>query len=125
MPRSIRFIQEEGALVEVTDRTVQARFLLVPSPQLNEILLGVLGLSSHLHLLVRVDDALQLSTFMGYFASNLAREIARLTGWTEKIWARRYQAITARHVDWVHREPNTIRREEAQATVLRLRSGDP
>jgi len=34
-----------------------------------------------------------LHTFMGYFASNLAREIARLTGWTDKIWARRYQAM--------------------------------
>ncbi len=40
-----------------------------------------------------MDDALQLATFMGYFASNLAREISRLTGWTDKIWARRYQAI--------------------------------
>jgi REP element-mobilizing transposase RayT len=94
--------------VEITDRTVQARFLLVPSPELNEILLGVLGraqrlynvricgfvaLSNHIHILARVDDALQLSMFMNYFASNLAREISRLTGWTDKIWARRYQAI--------------------------------
>jgi hypothetical protein len=30
---------------------------------------------------------------MGYLASNLAREIARHTGWTDKIWARHYQAI--------------------------------
>jgi putative transposase len=108
MPRNIRFIPEGGALVEVTDRTVQARFLLVPSPELNEILLGVLGraqrlyqvricgfvaMSNHVHLLLRVEDAFQLASFMGYFASNLAREIARLTGWTDKIWARRYQAI--------------------------------
>jgi hypothetical protein len=34
-----------------------------------------------------------LGAFAGYFASNLAREVARLTGWTDKIWARRYQAI--------------------------------
>ena len=108
MPRSIRFIPEGGALVEVTDRTVQARFLLVPSRELNEIVLGVLGraqrlykvrvcgfvaLSNHIHTLLWVEDPLQLATFMGYFASNLAREIARLTGWTDKIWARRYQAI--------------------------------
>ncbi len=80
----------------------------VPSRELNEIVLGVLGraqrlykvricgfvaLSNHVHALLWVDDALQLATFMGYFASNLAREIARLTGWTDKIWARRYQAI--------------------------------
>jgi len=42
---------------------------------------------------VRVDDAEQLALFMGYFASNPAREVARLTGWTDKIWSRRYQAI--------------------------------
>jgi REP element-mobilizing transposase RayT len=108
MPRSIRFIPEGGALVEVTDRTVQARFLLVPSLELNEVVRGVLGraqrlykvricgfvaLSNHIHALLWVDDAFQLANFMGYFASNLAREIARLTGWTDKIWARRYQAI--------------------------------
>jgi hypothetical protein len=44
-------------------------------------------------LLLEVDDAQQLSSFMGYFNSNLAREVARRTGWTDKIWARRYQAI--------------------------------
>ena len=30
---------------------------------------------------------------MGYVNSNLAREVGRLTGWREKIWSRRYQAI--------------------------------
>jgi hypothetical protein len=44
-------------------------------------------------LIVRVTDPRQLAEFMGYLASNLAREIARHTGWTDKIWARRYQAI--------------------------------
>ena len=39
MPRAIRFIPEGGALVEITDRTVQSRFLLVPSPELNDIIL--------------------------------------------------------------------------------------
>jgi REP element-mobilizing transposase RayT len=108
MPRAIRFIPEGGALVEITDRTVQSRFLLVPSPELNDIILGVLGraqrrhgvelvgfvfLSTHFHLIAHVTDARQLADFMGYLASNLAREIARHTGWTDKIWARRYQAI--------------------------------
>src|SRR5215208_6733047 len=31
--------------------------------------------------------------FMTYFNSKLAREIGRLTGWRQKIWSRRYQAI--------------------------------
>jgi hypothetical protein len=30
---------------------------------------------------------------MGYFNGNLARKVGRLTGWTDRIWARRYQAI--------------------------------
>jgi hypothetical protein len=43
--------------------------------------------------LLIVDDALQLSRFMGYVNSNLARETGRLADWTDKIWSRRYQAI--------------------------------
>jgi len=108
MPRSIRFVPEEGTLFEITNRTLQGRLLLVPSAELNDIILGVLGraqrqykirlcayvfLSNHFHLLARVDDAKQLADFMSYLGSNLAREIARLTGWNEKVWARRYQAI--------------------------------
>ncbi len=50
-------------------------------------------MSTHYHLILRVDDAKRLARFVGYFNSNLAREVARLTGWTGKIWERRYQAI--------------------------------
>ena len=108
MARKLRFVPEGGALVEVTCRTVQSRFLLRPSPQLNEIILGILGraqrehavgivayvfLSNHFHLLAWVPDAQRLARFMEYLNGNLAREIARSTRWTDKIWARRYQAI--------------------------------
>jgi len=108
MSRKLRFVPEGGALVEVTCRTIQGRLLLRPSQQLNDIILGVLGrtqslypleivsfsfLSSHFHLLAWVRDARQLSRFMGYFNGNLAREVGRLTGWYDRIWARRYQAI--------------------------------
>jgi hypothetical protein len=50
-------------------------------------------LSSHYHLLLWVRDARQLDLFMGYFNGNLAREVGHLTGWTDKLWSRRYQAI--------------------------------
>jgi hypothetical protein len=43
--------------------------------------------------LLTVDDARQLADFVGYLNSNLAREIAHKTGWTDKIWSRRYEAI--------------------------------
>jgi len=108
MPRSLRFLPEEDTLFEITNRTLQGRFLLVPSDELNEIILGALGcaqrlygvrlcayvfLSTHFHLLVRARDAKQLAAFMAHFSSKLAREIARRTGWSGKIWTRRYQAI--------------------------------
>jgi hypothetical protein len=107
MARRLRFVPEGGALVEVTCRAQQGRLLLLPSPELNDIVLGVLGhaqrlypvrlcayvfLANHFHLLLDVDDQ-QLSLFMGYFNSNLAREIARRTGWEDKDWGRRYQAL--------------------------------
>ena len=108
MSRYLRFVPEGGGLVEVTCRTIQGRLLLRPSQQLNDILLGVLGraqalypveivsfafLSSHFHMLLRVQDAQQLAKFMGHFNGNLAREVGRLTGWFDRIWARRYQSI--------------------------------
>jgi REP element-mobilizing transposase RayT len=108
MPRRLRFIPPGGAVVEVTTRTVQSRLLLKPSRYLNSIILGVLGraqrlydvrihdfffMSNHYHLLISVDSALQLARFMGYLNGNLAKEVARLTGWRDKVWSRRYEAI--------------------------------
>jgi hypothetical protein len=108
MSRRLRFIPDGGALVEVTCRTFQGRFLLRPSAQLDEIVVGVLGraqrfykvrvcgymfASTHFHLLLDVDTGRQLARFMCYVASNIAREVSRLHGWKDKIWSRRYQAI--------------------------------
>ena len=108
MPRRVRFIPEDGALVEVSCRTIQSRYLLRPGPALNEIILGVLGraqrldpvqicgfvfLSNHYHLLLRVPDAERLADFMEYVQSNLAREVCRLHDWKDKVWSRRYSAI--------------------------------
>jgi putative transposase len=108
MSRKLRFIPDQGALVEVTDRTLHSRFLLRPGPQLNPIIVGALVraqrrypvriiafifLSSHFHLILEVDDARELAGFMGHFTSKVAREIGRITGWREKIFGRRYQAI--------------------------------
>lgn len=108
MGRRLRFIPENGALVEVTCRTLQGRFLLKPTRELVKIVIGVLAkaqelygvdlhafvfLSNHYHLLLSVVDARQLARFMNYVNSNLAREAGRIQGWSGKFWARRYQAI--------------------------------
>jgi hypothetical protein len=40
-----------------------------------------------------------MAQFMEYVSGNLAREVARLTGWTDKIWARRYTSIPVSEED--------------------------
>jgi hypothetical protein len=72
MSRRIRFIPDSGALVEVTCRALQSRFLLRPGPTLDAIILGALAraqrryavriiafffASNHFHLILEVDDA--------------------------------------------------------------------
>ena len=49
MARRLRFIPEGGALVEVTCRTVQSRLLLRPSPELNDIIVGILGRAQRIY----------------------------------------------------------------------------
>ena len=77
MGRKLRYLPEEGALVEVTCRTLQGRLLLRPSPELNDIAAGVLGraqrlypveimalslLSNHYHMIVRAESAKRLAS---------------------------------------------------------------
>jgi REP element-mobilizing transposase RayT len=50
-------------------------------------------LSNHLHILLWAEDAYQLSGFMGYFNSKVAKEVNRLSDWSDHVWARRYRAI--------------------------------
>lgn len=108
MGRRLRFIPPGGCLVEVTNRTIQGRYLLRPSAELNRLLIGVLGraqrlfevrihalvvLSNHYHLLVTVENAKQLAGFVGYFQANLAKEAGRLHRWRGPFWHRRYQHV--------------------------------
>ena len=108
MARKLRFTPEDGGLFEVTSRVIHSRLLLRPDGLLNEIIVGLLArakrlypvelcgfffMSNHFHLLVRVQDSQQLSRFMCYFNSNLAREVGHITGWKETVFPRRYQAI--------------------------------
>ena len=107
MARPLRFVPP-NALVEVTTRTVHGRFLLRPSAEVNDMILGIIGraqtlypvrvhafvvLSNHVHALLSVDDAAQLAAFMAFVNGNIAREIGRLHEWRHRFWARRYRAI--------------------------------
>jgi REP element-mobilizing transposase RayT len=109
MARKLRFINSSPSptLVFVTCRTIQGRYLFRPSPDFNDRFLGILGrmqrryqlrlcgicvLSNHFHLLLIVEDALQLSRFMRDLKSKLAREVNRLTGWRGTVFDRRYES---------------------------------
>lgn len=98
-----------NVVYEVTSRTVQERFLLVPGPEARDLILGVLGrglqlfphvrlhafayMSNHDHLLASSDDGEQFARFVGYINGNVAREIGRLHGWRGPFWARRARPI--------------------------------
>ena len=55
-------------------------------------LCGLCVMSTHLHLLLVVDDARQLSRVMRDLKSKLAREVNRLTGWRGTVFDRRYDS---------------------------------
>ncbi len=106
MARKLRYVPQPRTLVSITNRTIQGRYLLRPGPSFNDLFLGILGraqrqhemdiaavtvLSNHLHLLLIVDDAQEVSGFMRDLQSKLAREVNRLTGWRGPVFERRYE----------------------------------
>ena len=107
MPRRLRLVPL-GTPVEITQRTLQGRLLLRPTPELAQIILGILGraqrlfdmtihafifLSNHYHLIVTPTNARRQAEFMSYVAGNLAREVGRVAEWQEKVWGRRYAHV--------------------------------
>ena len=109
MARPLRYLPETRNTVEVTTRAIQRRLLLRPSNELNEIVVGILGmalelctgielhavavLSNHVHMILTTPDAALLARFMCFVNGNLAKEAGRLHRWREKFWARRYRSI--------------------------------
>jgi len=107
MPRPLRFVPE-NALVEITTRTLQGRLLLRPSPELNDLVLGIVGraqdrygmaihafvvTSTHAHYILSPTSAEQLSRFMQFVNANIAKQAGRLHLWPERLWSRRYRSI--------------------------------
>ena len=116
MPRPLRFVPEQS-IVEVTTRTLQGRLLLKPSPELNELILGIVGkaqalygmaihafafLSTHAHFLLSPTDAGQLAVFMQFINANVAKEVGRLHCWRERVWSRRYRSIVVADEESAH-----------------------
>ena len=120
--RDLRYLPSPGALVEVTVRTLQQRYLLRPGPRLNPLVVGVLAkgqvatgmrvhavavMSNHLHLLASPTSTRQLADFMSQVNGNLSKEVGRLHDWPGTMFPRRYTSIPVS--------------DEPQAQVARLR----
>ena len=108
MGRDPRAFTQPWRLVEVTSVTIQNRYLLRPSPELNDLLLGVVGraqrkhempvicltvLSSHYHLLLLARDAQHLATFMEFVNTNISKEAGKLHDWSGTMFPNRYQHV--------------------------------
>jgi len=107
VPRKLRYLPRPDSTFEVVSRVLHRRLLLKPSPQTNDLILGVLGralhlfpvrlhlfvfLSNHFHLIVTTPDFLTLSNFMCFLCGNIARRVGKQVGWREKFWGRRFSA---------------------------------
>lgn len=111
--RAKQFTDRHGhpiAVVEVTVRTVQGRFLLKPTPTHTSLILGVLGrtqrlydfelygyafLSNHYSMLVGVRSPQHLGDILCHLNGNIARELGRKehSDWRHKFWSRRSRCI--------------------------------
>lgn len=107
MTRELRTLPRPGALIEVTQQTIQRRFLLRPSKRANALIVGCLAraqkntgavvhavavLSNHFHLLASFETAEQMATFMKQFKGNLSKELGRLHRWPGSMFSRRYHS---------------------------------
>jgi putative transposase len=91
----------------VTVRCHQTRFLLRPTPEINEtilewlvraqrahpgvLVLGFVAMSNHIHLLL-FDGHAELASWSSYFLGNLARSVNRVHGRRGPVFERRYSA---------------------------------
>ena len=98
-----------GGLYEISIRVTGQHLLLAPGPELNDLVLGVIGraldgkegvaihaivvLSNHYHMLVSVTDSAALSDFQQFVNGNIARKVNRLLARTGTLWERRFRAI--------------------------------
>ncbi|MEM9556723.1 MAG: hypothetical protein AAGC60_20860 [Acidobacteriota bacterium] len=106
--RDLRHLPSPGALVEITQRTIQGRYLFRPSPRLNALIVGCLAraqkytecrvhavavLSTHFHLYASFDTVEQMAGFMCHLKTNLSKEVGRLHDWEHSLFDGRYRSI--------------------------------
>ncbi len=99
-------------VVEVTARTHRGAFLLRPSAQLCDRVIGILGraqratevriyqftyLSNHLHMLLGVRDGQQCAAFMQRVQAQTSVELRHLVSWRGPVWQGRYKRTVLSH----------------------------
>jgi REP element-mobilizing transposase RayT len=93
---------EPNVVYEITVRTIQGRFLLRPSPEVNELIAGIIGraqvwypsvhvhlvvtLSNHVHWLISSPDPEQIPQFMSFVNGRISWEIGRVHDWPGSFW---------------------------------------
>jgi len=95
-------------IYEVSLRTFQAQFLLKPTPRLNKLIHGVIGvalerydvqvhwyvfMSNHYHMALSSAHPWQLVRFLNFINSNVAREANRLQGRRGTFWDGPYEPL--------------------------------
>lgn len=98
-----------NTVYECTTRTIQGRYLLRPSTQLRQRMIGILSTAQELYPLVKLYSfavlsnhwefvascvcAEEFSLYAGYVNSNFARECGRAHAWSGPFWGRRVRMI--------------------------------
>lgn len=106
MPRRLR-IQDPDVIFHITNRTQEAKFLFVPDDEFNAIvmrrlraavrifgieLFAAVIMGNHFHLILRAPQ-MNLSKFMQYFQTNVARDVNKLRKrFDAAVFPRRYNA---------------------------------
>lgn len=108
MSRPLQYLPSQYAPVEVTIRTNVGMKLLKSSPDVDDIILGVLGralalfdvrlhefvvFSNHIQYIVGPRNALELARFKCFLHGNIARKVGKVIGWRGKFWGRRGRPI--------------------------------
>jgi len=100
---------EPNIVYECTIRVVEGRALLTPTPESDELILGVIGRAQHVYAEVNLHGIVVLSNhitcqlsskegkdiaaFMQHVNGNVSRELGILYEWTGPKWERAYRPI--------------------------------
>ena len=99
------FSRPQNVTSEITQVTIQRRYLLKPDARLNPLIIGALAkamkrypiqlhgfvfLSTHFHLLATFSDAKRMADFMRYFTQKLSKEVKIVHDWDAVVFPERY-----------------------------------